>query len=113
MKSKNLNKIASCCAFTLRPNRLFVKQHVRQPLAVQNFRMDSNDQRFLAIGTIEHADPAAFRQSARGAPQKIMVQFLGTGMGEAEHLASLGIDTGHDMADGAVLAGRVYCLKNP
>ncbi len=41
-----------------------------------------------------------------------MVQFLSTGMCEAEHLAPLGIDTGHDVPDGAVLAGRVHRLKN-
>jgi hypothetical protein len=30
----------------------------------------------------------------------------------AENLAALGIDAGHDVTDGAVLSGRVHCLKD-
>ena len=48
----------------------------------------------------------------RVAPQKIMVQLLGAGMLEAEHLATLWIDTGHKVPDGAVLPGGIHRLKN-
>ena len=41
-----------------------------------------------------------------------MRQFLGAGMLEAEHLAALRIDAGHDVLDRAVLARRVHRLKN-
>jgi len=54
--------------------------------------MDTDDEHFLIIRSIEDADPAAFRQTARRAPEKIMVQFLRTGMLETEYLTSLGID---------------------
>ena len=37
---------------------------------------------------------------------------FGAGLFEAENLAALRIDPGHDVPDGAVLAGRVHPLKN-
>ncbi len=37
---------------------------------------------------------------------------VGAGMFEAEHLAALRIDAGHDVLDGAVLSGGVHGLKN-
>ena len=94
------------------PDSFLVKQLVRQPLAAQNLRMHPNDQHFLVIGTVEDADAAAFRQTLGGAPQKIVLQFRSTGMFETEHLAALGIDAGHHVPDGAVLAGGVHRLKN-
>ena len=74
--------------------------------------MHANDEHFLVVGTIEDADPPAFRQPAGRAPQKIVLQFLGARLFEAEHLAALRIDPGHDVPDGAVLAGRVHPLKD-
>ena len=85
---------------------------VRKPLAAENLRMHANDQHFLVIGTIEDADPPAFGQTARGAPEKIVLQLLGARLFETEHLAALRIDSGHDVPDGAVLAGGVHRLKN-
>ena len=49
---------------------------------------------------------------AGGAPEKIVLQILGAGLFEAENLAALRIDAGHDVLDGAVLAGGVHRLKN-
>ena len=37
---------------------------------------------------------------------------VGARLLEAEHLAALRIDPGHDVPDGAVLAGSVHRLKN-
>ena len=74
--------------------------------------MHANDQHFLVIGSVEDADPPAFRQIARGAPQKIMLQFRGAGMFEAEHLATLRVDAGHHMLDGAVFSRRIHRLKD-
>ncbi len=74
--------------------------------------MDAHDQYFLVIRAIEYADAATLRKSTRGPPQKIMFKFLGAWLLETVNLASLWINPGHHMADGAVLAGRVDPLKN-
>jgi hypothetical protein len=70
--------------------------------------MHANDQHLLVIGTIEDADPPAFGKAARRAPEKIMFQFFGARLFETENLAALRIDPGHDVPDGAVLAGGVH-----
>ena len=54
----------------------------------------------------------AFRQIACGAPEKIVFQFGRAGMLEAEHLAALGVDAGHDVPDGAVFSRRIHRLKD-
>ena len=51
-------------------------------------------------------------RAPRGAPQEIVLQFRGARMLEAEYLAALRIDAGHDVPDGAILAGGVHGLKN-
>ncbi len=94
------------------PDVFFVAQLFREPLAAENFRMHSNDQHFLAIRTIEYADPPTFGESACGAPEKVMFQFVGARLFETRNLAALQIDPGHDVADGAVLACGVHPLKN-
>src|SRR5664280_2425780 len=74
--------------------------------------MHSNDQYFLVVRTIEDTDPSAFGKAAGRTPEKIMLQLFGARLFEAENLAALRIDPGHDVPDGAVLAGSVYPLKN-
>jgi hypothetical protein len=74
--------------------------------------MHPNDQHFLVIGTIEYAHLPAFRKPARRAPEKIMFQLIGARLFETVNLAALRIDPGHDVLDGAVLAGSVHPLKN-
>ena len=54
----------------------------------------------------------AFGEAAGGAPEKIVFEFLDAGMFEAEDLAALRIDAGHDVLDGAVLAAGIHGLKN-
>ena len=49
---------------------------------------------------------------ARRAPEKIMLQFGGARVFEAEHLAALRIDARHHMLDGAVLSRRIHRLKD-
>jgi hypothetical protein len=51
--------------------------------------MHADDQHLLVIGTVEDADPSAFRQVAGRSPEKIVLQFGGAGMLEAEYLAAL------------------------
>src|SRR5664279_3919392 len=74
--------------------------------------MHSNDQYFLVVRTIEDTDPSAFGKTAGRTPEKIMLQLFGARLFEAENLAALRIDPGHDVPDGAVLTGRVHPLKN-
>ena len=99
-------------AIAVVPERLLVERRVREPFAAQNFRMHADDQHLLVIGSVEDADPPAFRQIAGGAPEKIVLQFRGAGMLEAEYLAALRIDAGHHVLDGAILSGRIHRLKN-
>ena len=44
--------------------------------------------------------------------KKIVLQFGSAGMLEAEHLASLGVDPGHHVPDGAVFPRRIHRLKD-
>jgi hypothetical protein len=74
--------------------------------------MHAGDQYLLVIGSVEDADPSAFRQITCGAPEKIVFQFGDAGVFEAEHLASLGVDAGHHVSDGAVFSRRIHRLKN-
>jgi len=82
-----------------------------EALVAENFRMHPNDQYVFVIRAIEDAYTPAFGKPACGAPKKIMFQFLGTRLFEAENLAPFRIDPGHNVPDGAVLAGGVQSLK--
>ena len=94
------------------PNGFLVAQLFRKAFVAENLGMHPNDENFLIVGTIEDGDPPAFGKPVRGAPEEIMFQFLGAWLFETENVAALRIDPGHDVADGAVLAGGVYPLKN-
>ena len=94
------------------PDRLFAVRRIRDAFAAKNLGMHSNDQHFLIIGSIEDADPPAFRQIAGGAPKKVVLQFGGTWMFETEDLAALRIDAGHHVPDGAIFSGRIHRLKD-
>ena len=83
-----------------------------KPLAAKNLRMDPNDEHLFIIGAIEDADPSAFRKATRGAPEKIMLQLFSARLFEAEYLAALRVYPGHDVPDGAILAGRIHPLKD-
>src|SRR5262245_15597766 len=74
------------------PDCLLVQQTGWDGLALQDFRMHANDEHFLVIGPIEHADSTALRKTQRRAPQEIVVQFRLAGMLEAVDLATLGVN---------------------
>jgi hypothetical protein len=74
------------------PDRLLVEQSIREPLAAKILWMDAGDQNLFVIGPVEDADPSAFGQITGGAPEKVVLQFGGAGMLEAEYLAALRID---------------------
>ena len=99
-------------AVPLLPDGFLVAQLFGKPLVAENLRMHSNHQHFLVIGTIEHADPPPFGKPAGRAPEKIMFQFFGAWLFEAEHFAAFRIDPGHDVANGAIFAGGIHALEN-
>src|SRR4029077_12344544 len=74
--------------------------------------MDAGDQYFLVVGPVEDADPPAFRQFTRSAPEKIVLEFGGTGMLAAADLAALWVDPGHHVLDSAILPRRIHGLKD-
>ena len=73
--------------------------------------MHADDQHLLVIGPIEDADPPPFRQIAGRPPKKIVFQFDGAGMLEAEDLAALRVDPGHHVADCAVFSAASIAWK--
>ena len=79
---------------------------------LQQLGMHAHHQHLLVVGAVEDADVAALRQAARAAPQIIVVEFLGRRRFEGEHLAALRIHAGHDVLDGAVLAGGIHGLED-
>jgi hypothetical protein len=68
-------------------------------------------QHFLVIGTIEDADPPAFGKPGGGAPEEIMLQFVGTWLLERGNLTALRIDPGHHMANRSVFSCRIHALE--
>ena len=74
--------------------------------------MHAHDQHLLIVGAVEDADPAPLRKARVVRHRKSCSQFLGARMLEAEHLAALRVDAGHDVLDGAVLAGRIHGLED-
>lgn len=46
------------------PDRLLIDQLLRQPLTVENLRMDANDQYLLGVGSVEDAYPTALEKRA-------------------------------------------------
>src|SRR5580658_9054740 len=99
-------------AIALVPDGLLVAQLFGKSFAAENLRMHSNDEHFLVVGTIEDADLPAFGKPERRAPEKIMFQFFDARLFETGNLAALRIDSGHHVADGAVLARGVHSLEN-
>src|SRR6516162_4720322 len=81
-------------------------------LLCQKLRMHANHQRFLVIAPIENANVPAVRQAFHTAEEKIVVEVLRSRRLEGKDLAALGVDAGHDVLDGAILAGCVHGLKN-
>ena len=74
--------------------------------------MHTNHQHFLIVGTIKDANAATFRQPTGCAPEKIMLHLLRAGLFETENLTPGWVDSGQDVSDGAIFAGRVHPLKD-
>ena len=58
------------------PDVFFVTLFLGQSLAAQKFRVNTNHQHFLIIGTIKDADSAAFGKATGGAPEKIVFELF-------------------------------------
>ena len=82
-----------------------------EALGVEDFGVDFGDEDFFVVGAVEDADAAAFGEVAGAAPEEVVVELFGGGLFEAEDLAALGVDAGHDVLDGAVFAGGVHGLE--
>ena len=74
--------------------------------------MDSDDQDFLVIRTVEDADTSALGKAARGAPKKIVIEFFCTGLLEAEDLTAFWIDARHHVPYCSVLPGAIHTLED-
>ena len=74
--------------------------------------MDASDQHFFVVGPIEDADAAALGKLTGCAPEKVVLQLGDTRMLEAEYLATLRIDSGHDVLDCPIFSCCVHALKN-
>ena len=93
------------------PEFVELLRQTRQILLLEKLRVHAHRQHFLVITAVEHTDAPAARQTARGAPEKIVVEILRRRLLERIHLAAGRINPGEHSADGAVLAGRVHRLE--
>jgi hypothetical protein len=74
--------------------------------------MHAQHEYFLVVRAIEDADPAALGKVAVAAPEIVVIEFFCRRRLERHHLATLRIDSGHDVLDGAVLAGCIHGLED-
>ena len=80
--------------------------------AAEQLGVDLHDEDVLVVRPVEDADPAPLGQAPHVPPEEVVVELLGRRLLEAEDLAALGVDPGHDVLDRAVLAGRVHRLED-
>src|SRR5262249_40040646 len=78
----------------------------------EKFRMDTYDEGLFVVAAVENADVTAIWKALHAPPEIIVIQVLGGGRLEGKNLTALRVDTGHDVLDGAILAGGVHGLKN-
>jgi hypothetical protein len=96
----------------LLPEAVAAGRFQRQVLRAQDFGVDPHDQHLFVIRAVEYAHAPALGQRARAAPEKVVVELFRARVLEAEYLAALRIDAGHDVLDDAVLAGCVHRLED-
>ena len=86
--------------------------YTRQFVGQYNFGMHFGDKHVFIVRTVENSDSPSFGQATIDTPEIIVLQFLGRRLLERKYLASLRIDTGHDVFDCPVFSGCVHSLKN-
>ena len=74
--------------------------------------VDARGEHVFVVGAVEDADHAARRDLGVDAPEEVVAGFERGGHLEGCDIASLGVDAGEDVADGAVFAGGVHALKD-
>ena len=94
------------------PPELLPELLARQPLRRQQLGVDLHDEDVLVVRPVEDPDPPPLGQAPHVPPEEVVVQVLGRRLLEAEDLAALGVDPGHDVLDRPVLAGRVHRLED-
>src|SRR5262249_4525353 len=83
----------------------------RQLLALEDLRMDADDENLLVVRAVEDRDLPACREALRVTPEKVVVDLLRGRLAEAVDDDALGIDAAHHVTDRAVLATGVERLK--
>lgn len=78
----------------------------------EDFGADFDDEDVFVVAAVEYADAASLGECFVVSPQKIVVEFFFGGGFEAFDLAALGVDAGHDVADGSVFSRGIHPLQN-
>ena len=84
----------------------------REPLGLEPLGVHLECDDLLVVRAVEDADATAFGERVRDAPQEVVVEFLGRGLLERDHLDALRVDSRHHVLDRRVLAGRVHRLQD-
>jgi hypothetical protein len=87
-------------------------ERIGEALGLEELRMHAGHHDFLVVRAVEDADPAALRARGVGPPEEVVVELVRVRRLEGVHVAALGIDAGHHVLAGAVLAGRVHALED-
>ena len=74
--------------------------------------MHADDEHLLVVAAIEDRDAAALGQMRRRAPQKVVRELALARLLERRDVQAARVHAGEDVADRAVLAGRIECLKD-
>ena len=73
-------------AISIPPDGPLVDQLGREVLASKDLRMHTDDEHLLVVRTVEDPDPPALWKPGCRAPEKVMLEFLGARLFEAEDL---------------------------
>src|SRR5206468_2166855 len=81
-------------------------------LAPQDLRMDAHDEHLLVMRPIEDADDAPAWERARVPPEVVVIKLFAAGDLERGNADPLGVETAHDVLDGAVLPRGIDPLQH-
>ena len=91
---------------------LVLLQHTRGHLVAFLQVVQLDHQHILVVAAVENGDGPAGGQRLVDPPQEVVFQLFAVGLFKTGHLHALGVQAGHHMFDGAVLAGGVHGLQN-
>ena len=84
----------------------------REPLRLEPLGVHLECDDLLVVRAVEDADATAFGKRFRDAPEVVVVELLGRGLLERDHLHALRIDARHHVLDRRILAGGVHRLQD-